>query len=514
MTEYKSLDFEPRQHTAAHILAQAVLQMFPKTKLGIGPVTETGFSYEFDIPGVNKAKLQTSLPALEKLCAEIVTEELPLVQIFYGHEEAEQLLLQQGQLFKHELISQIPDPEISFYRTGSEFVDLCRGPHLGDTGKVGEIHLETVEYNHWLGDNKRPKLLTIRGRAFKDEAEYEQWVAQRKTKSLQKLSNWGEEANIISPQNRFLMPHGIGIKRILQERLEESLRTNDFLEVEPLNQKDEGKEIHAELLEKTGIARYFYYNYYNTKDETLFNTHTQLCGAMQVTHQSTPWEEAIQMSLRYFRTVLPRTGKYLMEIDGSNAELVRVVNDYCQQFGVEVNAELTSDSEGDVNCELYYENELGEHLLTEWSLTLLPSKRGRRNTNSIIGKLTVVFTQSLEKLLELVLEEWHINLPFDLRPVQVTLIAQSDNALPSLEKLESELLAEGLRVELYEPGELSNASTQGLLPAQYIISAGDSEQRHDSFQVAEANGSALGLMSEEELLKLLLNAAEKAEYRV
>jgi len=130
---------EKIRHSASHVLAQAVLKLYPDAKLGIGPAIDNGFYYDFEF---SEPLEETDLPKIEKEMKEIIKQDLPIKQIFMKRKEAIKYLKQIGQDYKLELLEDIPDEELSFYVTGdNEFVDLCRGPHVNDTGDIGPIKL-------------------------------------------------------------------------------------------------------------------------------------------------------------------------------------------------------------------------------------------------------------------------------------------------------------------------------------------------------------------------------------
>ena len=156
------------KHSAAHVLAMAVARVFPHVKVGVGPVTKSGFYYDFDIPGeITKKKLKE----IDDEVKSIIKEDLPFQQIIVRRAEAINMMLQRGQIYKSELINSIPDEEISFFKTGDEFIDLCRGPHVNSTNELGHIKISNVEKVHWNSDPLRPELTRISGMLFKNEEE-------------------------------------------------------------------------------------------------------------------------------------------------------------------------------------------------------------------------------------------------------------------------------------------------------------------------------------------------------
>ncbi|MGI6049303.1 MAG: threonine--tRNA ligase [Acetivibrionales bacterium] len=148
-------------HTASHIMAQAVLRLFPSAKLAIGPAIDTGFYYDFDI---DRAFTPEDLAAIENEIKKIIKEDIPVER--FSLPRAEALELMKDEPYKIELINDLPeDAEISFYKQG-DFTDLCAGPHLLSTGKIKVIKLMQLAGAYWRGDEKNKMLQRIYGIAF------------------------------------------------------------------------------------------------------------------------------------------------------------------------------------------------------------------------------------------------------------------------------------------------------------------------------------------------------------
>jgi len=158
---------EVMRHSASHAMAYAVGRLFRGAKFGIGPAIEDGFYYDFDVGGAIRAE---DLERIEHEMALLVAEEVPFERVEMSRDEARALMEQAGQSYKVELIEGIEDPAVSLYRTG-EFVDLCRGPHVRHTGKVGAFKLLNVAGAYWRGDSARPQMQRIYGTAFRTEEE-------------------------------------------------------------------------------------------------------------------------------------------------------------------------------------------------------------------------------------------------------------------------------------------------------------------------------------------------------
>jgi len=163
------------RHTMSHIMAQAVMRIYgaDKVKLGIGPTIENGFYYDFDI---QDAKItEEDLAKIEEEMKKIIKEDLKIERFELPKAEAIELMKQRGQVYKVELIEEIPDEKVSFYKQG-EFVDLCRGPHLPSTGKVKHFKLLSVSGAYWRGNEKNPMLQRIYGTAFAKKEDLENYL--------------------------------------------------------------------------------------------------------------------------------------------------------------------------------------------------------------------------------------------------------------------------------------------------------------------------------------------------
>ncbi len=164
---------EVYRHSSAHLLAAAVLELFPETKLGHGPPTETGFFYDFYRPTPFTPE---DLEKIEKKMQELVQQDLPYAREFLPRNEGLAKFKGEGDFMKCHFIEQFtkPDEKISIYKTG-KFLDFCRGPHIPSTGKIKAFKLLNIAGAYWLGDEKNPQLQRIYGTSFfskKDLDEY------------------------------------------------------------------------------------------------------------------------------------------------------------------------------------------------------------------------------------------------------------------------------------------------------------------------------------------------------
>ncbi len=162
------------RHDAAHVMAEAVQDLFPGTQVTIGPVIENGFFYDF---ARNEPFTPEDLPVIEKKMREIIARDKPFTKEVWSREEAKAVFADKGEAFKVELVDAIPeDQTIKIYRQGDWF-DLCRGPHMPSTGRIGTaFKLMKVAGAYWRGDSRNPMLTRIYGTAWANQADLEGYL--------------------------------------------------------------------------------------------------------------------------------------------------------------------------------------------------------------------------------------------------------------------------------------------------------------------------------------------------
>ncbi len=209
------------RHSASHIMAHAVQILFGfKVKLAIGPATEEGFYYDFDL---ERPLTPEDLERIEKKMAEIIKENGPFVRKVIPKAEAIQIFRDAGQDYKIELLREIPDETVSVYEEGGSFMDLCRGPHVPSTGVIRAFKLLSVAGAYWRGDEKNKMLQRIYGTAFereKDLKEYLAFLEEVKRRDHRKL---GRELDLFSMNDEIgaglilWHPNGAIIRRAIED---------------------------------------------------------------------------------------------------------------------------------------------------------------------------------------------------------------------------------------------------------------------------------------------------------
>ncbi|PJN89558.1 threonine--tRNA ligase [Bacillus sp. mrc49] len=255
------------RHTSAHILAQAVKRLHGTAQLGMGPVIEDGFYYDFKLDHPLSAE---SLQAIEKEMEKIIDENLEIKRREVSYEEAVKLFESQGESFKLDIARNIPNGEkLTIYQQG-EFIDLCRGPHLPSTSLVKAFKLTRVSGAYWRGDKRNEVLQRVYGVAFgrkkdlQDHLHFMEEAAKRDHRKLGKqleLFMFSEEA----PGMPFYLPKGQIIRNELEKFSRELQGAADYDEVRTpfmMNQR---------LWERSGHWDHYHENMYFTEvDETKF----------------------------------------------------------------------------------------------------------------------------------------------------------------------------------------------------------------------------------------------------
>ena len=198
-------ELDAMRHSLAHIMAEAVQKLFPDAKLGIGPWIENGFYYDFDLP---RPLTPDDLAKIEALMGQRIAAASPFERLPISHEKAVELFADQP--YKLELIEGFRGQELSVYHDG-DFTDLCRGPHVADTGKVGPYKLTSVAGAYWRGDEKRPMLQRIYGVAFPTKQELEQYLERVEQAKLRDHRKLGKELKLFTFSDQI----GLGIPLFL-----------------------------------------------------------------------------------------------------------------------------------------------------------------------------------------------------------------------------------------------------------------------------------------------------------
>ena len=222
------------RHDAAHVLAEAVQSLWPGTQFTIGPVIENGFYYDFFR---NQPFTLEDLPVIEKKMKEIVARDKPFTKEIWSREQAKKIFGDKGENFKVELIDAIPaDQSLKIYKQGDWF-DLCRGPHMTSTGKVGNaFKLMKVAGAYWRGDPKNPMLTRIYGTAFAKQEELDSYLKQIEEAEKRDHRRLGREMGLFhfqeeAPGSVFWHSKGWTLFQALENYIRRRQQESGFIEV-------------------------------------------------------------------------------------------------------------------------------------------------------------------------------------------------------------------------------------------------------------------------------------------
>jgi threonyl-tRNA synthetase len=163
-------NLDTMRHSASHVMAEAILAIFPEAKFAIGPAIEDGFYYDFELP---RPLSPEDLPVIEKKMAEIIKADLPFTHREITKDEAKKLFA--AQPYKLELIEEITEDRVGVYQQG-DFIDLCRGPHVKSTGEIKAFKLTNIAGAYWRGDEHNTMLQRIYGLAFESQKELDDYL--------------------------------------------------------------------------------------------------------------------------------------------------------------------------------------------------------------------------------------------------------------------------------------------------------------------------------------------------
>jgi threonyl-tRNA synthetase len=313
----KSPDAVPiYRHSTAHLTAQAVKRLFPDVQIGIGPPIENGYYYDF-----NPARPFTpdDLAAIEAEMRKAIAEDFPIVREDMPIEKAISIFEQQGDALKVEIARGIPEGErVSCYRQG-EFVDLCRGPHVASTGKLGVFKLTHTAGAYWKGDEHNPMLQRIYGASFLTQKELDDYLHQQEEAKARDHRKLGKELDLFSfhpwaPASPFFHPKGAILYNGLLDYLREEYGKRGYQEVLTPQIFD------AELFKLSGHYANYHENMYWTEiDEREFGVKPMNCPGHFLLYKTKLWSYR-DLPVRF--ADFGRLHRY--ELSGVTAGLTRV----------------------------------------------------------------------------------------------------------------------------------------------------------------------------------------------
>ncbi|GHM58369.1 MAG: threonine--tRNA ligase [Candidatus Mesenet longicola] len=223
------------RHDAAHIMAQAVKELFPEVQITIGPTIEDGFYYDFALE-LGKSFSSEDLVTIERKMQEIIKSNYKFIREIWTREDAINFFQGRGENYKVEIISNIPESEkLTVYRQGS-FVDLCRGPHSPSTGRVKAFKLMKVAGAYWRGDSNKPMLQRIYGTAWRDKNELQEYLTRLEEAEKRDHRKIAKDMDLFHIQDEakgqvFWHENGLVLYHVIESYIRKKLRKNGYNEV-------------------------------------------------------------------------------------------------------------------------------------------------------------------------------------------------------------------------------------------------------------------------------------------
>jgi threonyl-tRNA synthetase len=257
------MDLDTLRHSCSHVLAKAVKEIWPQTKLAIGPSIEDGFYYDFD---KKEPFTDEDLAKIEQKMEEIIKKNEPFAREELSKEKALSLFAKMQEDYKVELIQEIADETVSVYKTGPNFLDLCRGPHLESTGEIKAFKLLSVAGAYWHGIETNPMLQRIYGTCFESNKELEQYLKDLEESKLRDHRKLGPQLEFFDiyqeeagPGLVFYHPKGALLRKIIEDyEKTEHLKRGYQMVITP-------HIMQAELWKKSGHYEYYKENMYTFK---------------------------------------------------------------------------------------------------------------------------------------------------------------------------------------------------------------------------------------------------------
>ncbi len=222
--EYRT-DLDKLRHSCAHVMAQAVKELWPETKITIGPAIENGFYYDFDR---KEPFTPEDLKKIEKAMRRIIERKPTFYQSFMDRNEASALFFKMGETYKVELIEGIPDEKVSIYKTGEDFLDLCKGPHVDNAGLIKGFKLLSVAGAYWRGDENKPMLQRIYGTCFFTQKELDDYLKLLEEAQKRDHRKLGQQLDLFNIYHDtagagliFYHPDGAMLRKTIEDYLRE-----------------------------------------------------------------------------------------------------------------------------------------------------------------------------------------------------------------------------------------------------------------------------------------------------
>ncbi|NVL91926.1 MAG: threonine--tRNA ligase [Desulfobacterales bacterium] len=561
------------RHSAAHVMAEAVKDLFPGVKVTIGPAIKDGFYYDFDYERRFEAK---DLPDIESKMAEIIDKDLAFIRSEVPREEAIDLFKAQGEPYKVELLEDLSEEKVSIYRQGN-FTDLCRGPHVPSTGKIKAFHLTNVAGAYWKGDEHNAMLSRIYGVAFADQESLDAHLKNLEEAKKRDHRLLGRQLDLftirddVGPGMVIFHPNGAMLRHILEEfMIREHLKRGYELAQGP-------QLLKTELWKKSGhFDHYGEHMYFTSVEDQSYGIKPMNCVAHMLIYSS-KLRSYRELPKRYFElgTVhrhersgvlhgLIRARQFTQDdahilctheqLKGEIKSILDFVRDIMAIFGFDYHLEISTRPTKSIGTDEDWEraihaliesveehnlpyqiNEgegafygpkidvmLKDALERSWQCATiqcdfaLPDRFdltyvGADGEKHRPAMIHRVILGSIERFLGILIEHYAGAFPVWLAPVQSIVLTITDRNIPYGEDLSKTLFGAGIRVETdFRNEKLSFKVREAQMKKiPYMLVVGDKEMETGHVTVRLRDGRNLPSMSPGELIDRIRGESEK-----
>lgn len=551
------------RHSAAHVMAQAVKELFPTVKLTFGPSTDTGFYYDFDY---DRTFTPEDLERIGERISEIVQQDLPFIRREVPKEEALETFRKAGETYKVEHLEELPD-RVSLYRQGT-FLDLCEGPHLPSTGRIKALKLLNVSGTYWRGDVRNQVLQRIYGIAFPDAKGLEDYLHMLEEARKRDHRKLGRELDLFSLQDEagpglvIYHPKGAMLRTILEDfEKKEHLKRGYQIVIGPTL-------LRLELWKQSGHFENYRDKMYFTKvEDAEYGIKPMNCLAHMLIYKS-QIRSYRDLPFRYFelgtvhrheksgelhgllrvRGFTQDDAHILCRPDQLNDEIcaiIEFVDDVMKVFGFEYEIELSTRPEKSIGVAEDWERatqalldalkgkglafeinegegafygpkidvKLKDALGRKWQCATIQvdfamperfeltyvGSDGQRHRPVMLHR---VILGAMERFIGVLIEHYAGAFPVWLAPVQAVILTVTEKHVPYGEKIYRQLIQKGIRVERDFRNEKLGFKIREaqLQKIPYMLVIGDREEKEGTVSPRKRSGEAMKAMRGEDFI--------------
>ncbi len=554
------------RHSAAHVMAQAVKELFPSVKLTFGPSTEGGFYYDFDY---ERPFTPEDLQSIEQRMEEIILQDQPFIRTDLPKEEAIAIFQERGEPYKVEHLQELPD-SVSLYRQGS-FIDLCEGPHAPSTGRIKAFKLLSVSGTYWRGDARNQVLQRIYGTAFPDRKGLEDYLRMLEEAKRRDHRKLGRELDLFSlteeagPGLVLYHPKGALLRMILEDfEKREHLKRGYQIVIGP-------QLLKLDLWKRSGHFENYRDKMYFTKvEDSEYGIKPMNCLAHMLIYKS-QIRSYRDLPLRYFElgTVhrheksgelhgLLRVRGFTQDdahilcrpdqLNGEIAAIIQFVDDVMKVFGFEYEMELSTRPKKSIGSDEDWEKatqallstlqerrlpfeinegegafygpkidvKLKDALNRRWQCATIQVDFAmpERFDLTYIGSdgekhrpvmLHRVILGAMERFIGVLIEHYAGAFPVWLSPVQAILLTVTERHIPYAETVFRQLVQRGVRVEKDWRNEKLGFKIREaqIQKIPYMLVIGDREEKEGTVSPRKRSGETVGSMSPQDFIQLV-----------